>query len=141
MLGCTGLRRDGTHRKEVQRQDVFLPGYGMCHLYRFTVTGNASGKMSCSDADIIEMDSVSGMDLARHIREQEENSRRRSILIFVTGYREYMEEAFDVNAFHYLVKPLDEEKFAEVFDRAWKETSKYMFVTFNSVLSVAGSQN
>lgn len=69
----------------------------------------------------IEMGSVSGMDVARHIREQEESGRQRSILIFVTGYREYMEAAFDVNAFHYLVKPLDEAKFAEVFDRARKE--------------------
>lgn len=71
----------------------------------------------------IEMDSLSGMELARHIREQEGNSGKRSIIIFVTGYREYMEAAFDVNAFHYLVKPIDEEKFAEVFSRAWKEAS------------------
>lgn len=71
----------------------------------------------------IEMGKVSGMDIARHIREREENSRRRSIIIFVTGYREYMEEAFDVNAFHYLLKPIEEEKFSEVFSRAWKEAS------------------
>ena len=51
----------------------------------------------------IEMDSVSGMELARHIREREENSRKRRIIIFVTGYREYMEDAFDVNALHYLL--------------------------------------
>ena len=61
----------------------------------------------------IEMDTVSGMELARHIREREETGRKRSIIIFVTGYREYMGEAFDVNAFHYLLKPLDEKKFAE----------------------------
>ena len=66
------------------------------------------------------MDTVSGMELARHIREREETGRKRSIIIFVTGYREYMGEAFDVNAFHYLLKPLDEKKFAEVFARAWK---------------------
>ena len=71
----------------------------------------------------IEMGSVSGMDLARRIREQEEGVRQRSIIIFVTGYREYMEAAFDVNAFHYLVKPIDEGKFSEVFSRAWKEMS------------------
>lgn len=94
------------------------------------VTGYQSGEeLLCAGADFdiyfldIEMDSVSGMELARHIREQEENSRKRSIIIFVTGYREYMGEAFDVNAFHYLLKPLDEKKFAEVFDRAWKEAS------------------
>lgn len=73
----------------------------------------------------IEMDAMSGMELARHIREQEENSRKRGLIIFVTGYREYMEQAFDVNAFHYLLKPLDEKKFAEVFNRAWKEASVF----------------
>lgn len=31
----------------------------------------------------IEMDSVSGMELARHIREREENSRKRRIIVFV----------------------------------------------------------
>ena len=35
----------------VERQDVFLPGYGVGHLYRFTITGNASGKMSRSDGN------------------------------------------------------------------------------------------
>ena len=34
-----------------------------------------------------------------------------------TGYREYMEDAFDVNAFHYLVKPVDEKKFHTVLHR------------------------
>ena len=71
----------------------------------------------------IEMDKVSGMDIARLIRGQEDNGRQRSIIIFVTGYREYMEAAFDVNAFHYLIKPIDAEKFSEVFNRAWKEAS------------------
>lgn len=94
------------------------------------VTGYQSGEeLLCAGADFdiyfldIEMDSVSGMELARHIRDQEGNSGKRSLIIFVTGYREYMGEAFDVNAFHYLLKPLDKKKFAEVFDRAWKEAS------------------
>lgn len=71
----------------------------------------------------IEMKNVSGMDIAKHIRKQEEHGTQRSIIIFVTGYREYMEEAFDVNAFHYLIKPVDTEKFSEVFGRACKEAS------------------
>jgi len=73
----------------------------------------------------IEMGKVSGMDIARRIREQEESGRQRSIIIFVTGYREYMEAAFDVNAFHYLIKPIDTEKFSEVFRRAWKEAAVF----------------
>ena len=58
----------------------------------------------------VEMKEISGIDVAKHIREeQEKRDREKSIIIFVTGYREYMEDAFDVNAFHYLVKPVDEK--------------------------------
>ena len=41
----------------------------------------------------------------------------------MTGYREYMEDAFDVNAFHYLLKPIDERKFQKIFNRALKDVS------------------
>ena len=85
---------------------------------------NAKGNFDIYFLDI-EMGKVSGMDIARRIREQEESGRQRSIIIFVTGYREYMEAAFDVNAFHYLIKPIDVEKFSEVFSRAWKEASVF----------------
>ena len=78
---------------------------------------NAKGNFDIYFLDI-EMGKVSGMDIARRIREQEESGRQRSIIIFVTGYREYMEAAFDVYAFHYLIKPIDVEKFSEVFSRA-----------------------
>ena len=69
----------------------------------------------------IEMGDISGIELAKWIRKRQEKSGKRSIIIFVTGFREYMEDAFDVNAFHYLVKPIKEEKFKEVFKRAEKE--------------------
>ena len=69
----------------------------------------------------IEMGSVSGIELAKRIRKEQGNSGKRSIIIFVTAFREYMEDAFDVNAFHYLVKPIKEKKFDEVFQRAVKE--------------------
>ncbi len=43
------------------------------------------------------------------------------LLIFVTGHPEYMAKAFSVNAFQYLVKPIDEEEFADVFALALRE--------------------
>lgn len=68
----------------------------------------------------IEMDGfgtgLDGMGLARHIRGME--TQKQPIIIFVTGYEKYVYDAFDVGAFQYLVKPVDEQKFAEVFDRA-----------------------
>lgn len=70
----------------------------------------------------VEMKGVSGIDAARHIRKaQEQTGRAKSIIIFVTGYDRYVYDAFDVSAFHYLIKPLQREKFAEVFRRAWRE--------------------
>ena len=47
----------------------------------------------------LDIKGVSGIELAHKIRErQEQEEKRRSIIIFVTGYREHMEEAFDVQA-------------------------------------------
>lgn len=63
-----------------------------------------------------EEDGGEGLELARRIRGMELG--RQPVIIFVTGYRDYVYEAFDVDAFHYLVKPVDERKFAEVFGRA-----------------------
>lgn len=59
---------------------------------------------------------MDGMDLARRIRGME--LERQPVIIFVTGYEKYVYDAFDVGAFQYLLKPIDEQRFAEVFGRA-----------------------
>ena len=69
--------------------------------------------------DIELKGSASGMDgmgMARQIRGMEQI--RQPVIIFVTGYEKYVYDAFDVDAFQYLVKPVNEQKFAEVFSRA-----------------------
>ena len=68
----------------------------------------------------IEMkDSASGMDgmsMAKQIRGME--LARQPVIIFVTAYEKYVYDAFDVDAFQYLLKSINEQKFAEVFSRA-----------------------
>ena len=61
-------------------------------------------------------DRPDGMALARKIRERA--SGKQPVIIFVTGYDRYVFDAFDVGAFQYLLKPVDEKKFAQVFARA-----------------------
>lgn len=68
----------------------------------------------------IQMDGTNGIETAKILRERNEDT----ILIFITGIREYVFEAFDVAAFHYLLKPIEEDKFHEVFGRAEKELEK-----------------
>lgn len=62
---------------------------------------------------------MSGMELAKEIRNSE--FIKQPIIIFVTSYEKYVYDAFDVNAFQYLIKPVNEQKFAKVFDRAVKQ--------------------
>lgn len=62
---------------------------------------------------------IDGMELAREIRSK--NTVKQPIIIFVTGYEKYVYDSFDVNAFQYLLKPVNEEKFSEVFQRAVKQ--------------------
>lgn len=68
----------------------------------------------------IELDgSVSGMDgigLARQIRKSER--LKQPVIIFVTGHERYVYDAFDVDAFQYLLKPVNEQRFIEIFGRA-----------------------
>ena len=65
----------------------------------------------------IHMSGKNGMETAREFRRDHKNT----ILIFVTALEEYVFQAFDVGAFHYLVKPFDDEKFREVFRNAVKQ--------------------
>lgn len=64
----------------------------------------------------LSANSPDGMALARRIRECA--SGPQPVIIFVTGHERYVFDAFDVGAFQYLLKPVDEEKFAKVFARA-----------------------
>lgn len=74
--------------------------------------------LSCGQADIvlldIQMSGKNGMAAAREFRKKQ----KEAILIFVTALEEYVFQAFDVGAFHYLVKPVDDKKLAEVLQRA-----------------------
>lgn len=56
---------------------------------------------------------LNGLDVAKKIRETSD-----AIIIFVTALKEYVFEGYDVGAFHYLLKPVDEQKFREVMYKA-----------------------
>ena len=81
----------------------------------------------------IQMPGKDGMEIARIVR----RNNKDMILIFVTAVEEYVFQAFDVGAFHYLVKPFSDDKFEEVVKRAIKtirenssneDDEKYMMI-------------
>jgi DNA-binding LytR/AlgR family response regulator len=62
------------------------------------------------------------MRLAEHIRNEQQYPG--PVIFFVTALREHMQNAFDVHAYHYLVKPIDEQKFHTVRAGAIAESIK-----------------
>ena len=62
----------------------------------------------------IQMNGKNGMETARQLRKKD----KKIIIIFVTAIEDYVFQAFDVGAFHYLVKPIEDAKFADVLYRA-----------------------
>ena len=73
----------------------------------------------------IKMPGISGMDVAKALRDRD----WRKILIFITGEEDQVFNSFDLHAFHFLVKPVADEKLKEVLDNAVKELERSVPVT------------
>ncbi len=61
----------------------------------------------------IEMKRLNGMELAKKLRSDGDMLP----IIFITGYSEYMSDGYEVEALHYLLKPVDKSKLFAVLDR------------------------
>ena len=62
----------------------------------------------------MEPEGMNGIELAAKLRENDSSIQ----LVFVTGYMEYIADGYDVEALHYLLKPVTEEKLGSVLARA-----------------------
>ena len=62
----------------------------------------------------VEMSGMDGVSAARKVRRENEAVQ----IVFITGYSDYIAEGYDVAALHYLMKPLNKEKFFSVLNRA-----------------------
>ena len=65
----------------------------------------------------IQMYGKNGNEASKEVRDKNADT----VLIFITGIKEYVFEALDIYAFHYLLKPVTEQKFTEVFEQALRE--------------------
>ncbi len=67
----------------------------------------------------VQMPEVDGFDVVRAI-----GPDRMPLIVFLTAYDEYAIRAFDAQALDYLLKPIDDERFALAIERArrrWRE--------------------
>lgn len=77
----------------------------------------------------IQMPGISGVDLARKLRE---NNNDISI-VFATGIDDYIEEGYELEAIHYLKKPIDKNKVSLCIDRInkRKDDNRYILIDTN----------
>ncbi|MDU6340113.1 MAG: LytTR family DNA-binding domain-containing protein [Clostridium sp.] len=68
----------------------------------------------------IRMKSMSGMELARNIRLKDSDV----IIIFISGLDDYVFDGYNVSAFNYLLKPINDEKIFNVLDRVKEKLEK-----------------
>lgn len=61
----------------------------------------------------IQMNGIDGMETARKLR----NRKFKGFLIFITVLKEMVFQAFDVQAYDYLVKPIEERQFEKTMGR------------------------
>lgn len=67
----------------------------------------------------IDMPGMSGIDTAKAIRTIDGSV----VIVFITNYAQYALEAFECEAFHYLIKPISEERIADVISRVENKLS------------------
>lgn len=117
---------------------VSIQGFPSAESFLFTLEDTPDWDLLILD---IEMGDENGMELAEQLRQ---NGFEVPIL-FSTGYTEYMSRGFDVDAVHYLIKPIEQSKLSgcldKVFSRLQIQEKKLLFPTQDqTTLSLCPSQ-
>ncbi|MDR2615642.1 MAG: LytTR family DNA-binding domain-containing protein [Oscillospiraceae bacterium] len=68
----------------------------------------------------IQMPGMDGVTLARRLRADGGEAQ----LVFITGYDDWISEGYEVDALHYLMKPVDRQKLFAVLDKAAERAAK-----------------
>ena len=100
-----------------RQAEVHIRRFSSAEQYLFSYAEDKCDDILLLD---IEMGAMDGVTLARKLRQENETIQ----IVFVTGYSDYIAEGYDVAALHYLMKPLNAEKFQSVLDRAVEKLQK-----------------
>jgi len=97
-----------------QNISIKLTDYTSAESFLFSYEDNKAVDILLLD---IQMGKMDGVELAKKVRANNKEVQ----IIFVTGYMEYIADGYDVEALHYLLKPVTEEKLIMILNRALKK--------------------
>ncbi len=80
----------------------------------------------------IQMPGMNGMDMVKKLRLQ----GFQVPVVFTTGIEDYMQEGYEVEALHYLLKPLSKEKVAACLDKVLEKHEAVGFLTVDTARGV-----
>jgi DNA-binding LytR/AlgR family response regulator len=115
--------------EEIIRNELMqlCKGFQEINLIEFDIIGFSSGEELLKYQDPIDilfldvqMKGINGLKTALKIRENDESMS----IIFVTGYRSFMQEGYRVKAFRYLLKPLKKEDLIKALSEAITDLTK-----------------
>ena len=80
----------------------------------------------------IEMGAMNGVELAKELRQVQKDTMLQ--LVFITGFPDFIAEGYEVDALHYLIKPVVPAKLFSVMDKAvtnLAKVEKHLRVTYD----------
>ena len=96
---------------ETNGHSVFSRSFPSAESFLFEYEENNNFDILLLD---VEMGKMNGIELAKILREQ----KIRIEIIFVTTHREFYGEGYEVDALHYLIKPVSKEKLFAALNKA-----------------------
>ena len=108
LVRCWAADRDHTTRVSL---------YPSAESFLFHYAEDKSVQLLLLDVEMGQMD---GVTMARTLRKDNDAVQ----IVFITGYSDYIADGYEVEALHYLMKPVDETKLMAVLDRAAEKLRK-----------------
>lgn len=100
--------------KHLLLSNNFIVSNGQISTFTSSTEFYHSLKTNTYDAVFLDIDmpELNGIEIGKLIKDK----CPRTLIVFVTNYSEYAIEAFDCDAFHYILKPIDLEKANRIVD-------------------------
>ncbi len=72
----------------------------------------------------IQLEKINGLDIAKRLR----SDGYQGHILFLTAFREYVFEGYDVHALNYLLKPIKKESFFLCLDEIYKQFQRHAYL-------------
>lgn len=120
MKYCIGICDD--EKLQVKVNGLYIKEIAQRNNYDVVLAAFASGKsvlefLETKKLDILFLDIDLGIESGISIAERIAAKYPEVVIIFITGHREFANDAFDVDAMGYIVKPVEEKKIERVLKK------------------------